>query len=452
MAFYQISKRISIAPLVVFRLLFGALAFAGTLRFLLKGWVSELYIQPEFYFGFYGFEWVKPLAGNWMYLPFILMLIGSLGIILGWFYKLSATTFFIAFTYIELLDKTNYLNHYYFFSLVAFLLIWLPANARFSLDTKFGRTINRSEIPKFYTQLLQFQLACVYVFAGIAKINYDWLFTAEPLFTWLQSHRDMPFFGFIFSQKWTAFAFSWFGCLYDIFIVFFLLNNRTRPLAYFFVIAFHLMTGWLFPIGVFPYVMICLTLIFFSVTFHENILNKMENWLKIKPKKNESTARIRSIRNIYFASIVFFFIQTVVPMRHLAYPGELFWNEEGFRFSWRVMLMHKEGLATFYIRDPKTKGEIEIQNQRYLTKRQEEQMSTQPDMILQFAHFLESEFQDTILKIGSKNYRIQNPSVHANVYIALNGRSSQKMIDHKIDLTKKQYNLQHRDWLETFKR
>lgn len=451
MSIYKISDRISIAPLVVFRLLFGALAFFGTLRFLLKGWVHELYIQPKIYFGFYGFEWVKPLVGNWMYLPFILMFLGAAGILLGWFYRISATLFFFAFTYIELLDKTNYLNHYYFFSLVAFILIWLPANGRFSLDVKFNRIKVRNLIPSYYVKILQFQLACVYVFAGIAKLNADWLFTAEPLFTWLQSHRDMPFFGTMFSQKWTAFAFSWFGCIYDLFIVFFLLNNRTRPKAYFFVIAFHLMTGWLFPIGVFPYVMICLTLIFFSTEFHEKIIRRLESWFKVEFKVRESEMNIRSNKNLYFASILFIIIQIIIPIRHIAYPGHLFWNEEGFRFSWRVMLMHKEGLATFYIHDKNTNGEIEIDNKNYLTKRQEEQMSTQPDMIIQYAHFLKSEFQDTTLKIRSNNYRIQNPSVHADVYVALNGRTSQKMIDRKIDLSEKEYNLQHRNWLEPFK-
>ncbi len=448
MSIYKFSDRISIAPLVVFRLLFGALTLYGTLRFILKGWVNELYIEPQFFFGFYGLEWVKPLSGSLMYLPFILMLLGSLGVLLGYYYRLSIVCFFLSFTYVELLDKTNYLNHYYFISLVAFLLIWLPANASFSLDAKLGKVSVRKTIPKFYIQILQFQLACVYVFAGIAKLNTDWLLQAEPLFTWLQSHRDMPLVGTFFSQKWTAYAFSWFGCAYDLFIVFFLLNNKTRPFAYFFVIAFHLITGWLFPIGVFPIVMIVLTLIFFSEDFHLTFIDKLKSILKYNEISNDSSETNSNAKRLYNASILFVILQIVIPFRYLAYPGDLFWNEEGFRFSWRVMLMHKEGNATFYIRDKNTKGEIEIVNSRYLTKRQEEQMSTQPDMIIQFAHFLKNEFNDTVLVINNKKYRIENPSVHANVFVALNGRPSQKMIDKKIDLSRKEYNLQHRAWLE----
>lgn len=450
MKLYSLSKTTSIAPLVVFRLLFGALVFYGAARFLIKGWVAELYINPQVYFGFYGFEWVKPFAENWMYLPFILMLICSIGITLGWFYRISTVVFFLSFTYVELLDKTNYLNHYYFVSLVAFLLIWLPANAHFSMDAKANRVKIRRTIPKFYIQVVQFQLACVYIFSGIAKLNSDWLFQAEPLFTWLQSHRDMPVFGLLFSQKWIAFAFSWFGCFYDLFIVFFLLNKRTRLFAYFFVIVFHLMTGWLFPIGVFPYVMIFLTLIFFSPKFHSKVLTRLKILLNYSENKIQLPRKSR-IRRIYYASLIYIIIQVIVPFRYLAYPGNLFWNEEGFRFSWRVMLMHKEGLATFYIRDPKTKGEIEIVNSTYLTKRQEEQMSTQPDMLIQFAHFLRNEYKDTTLVFNKQDYHIQGASVHADVFVALNGRPAQKMINKSINLSEKKYNLQHRTWLEKYK-
>ena len=115
------------------------------------------------------------------------------------------------------------------------------------------------------------------------------------------------------------------------------------------------------------------------------------------------------------------------------------------------MLMHKEGLAQFYIHDSKTGGEIEVMNSDYLTRKQEEQMSTQPDMLIQFAHHLQQEFKDKSLKINNQTYQIKNPTVHANVYVTLNGRPSQLMISKNVDLSAQTYNLQHRDWLENFK-
>lgn len=105
-------KEISIAPLIVFRIIFGALMLFGTSRFLLKGWVLENYILPKHHFGYLGFEWVEKLPGNWMYLPFFVMIACSLLVILGLFYRVAIVLLFISFTYVELIDKTYYLNHY----------------------------------------------------------------------------------------------------------------------------------------------------------------------------------------------------------------------------------------------------------------------------------------------------------------------------------------------------
>lgn len=137
-------------------------------------------------------------------------------------------------------------------------------------------------------------------------------------------------------------------------------------------------------------------------------------------------------------------------MRYLLYPGDLFWNEEGFRFSWRVMLMHKEGYATFYVVHPRTGGSIQIENARYLSPTQEDQMATQPDMILQFAHHLGKQYADTVLQFGNQKVHLKNPKVEAEVYVSLNGRPHQLFISRDVDLMKKHYNLYHRTWLEPF--
>lgn len=439
-------KKVSIAPLIVFRIVFGVLGFYGALRFLWKGWVKDLYIDPEFYFTFLGFDWIKPLAGNWMYLPFVLMLLGSLGIVLGYRYRMATILYFVSFTYVELLDKTNYLNHYYFVSLVAFLLIFLPANRSLSLDCKQGKTNEVTETSAIHIWILQFQLACVYVFAGIAKIDADWLFRAEPLHTWLQSFRDTAVLGDLFAHKSTAYLFAWGGCFYDLSIVFFLLYRKTTTYAYAAVIFFHLITYLLFPIGVFPLVMIFSTWIFLPLTFHQRILAFLRRIFQYKALQKDPSNPPTRFKT--YAFLLFVSFQILLPFRYLLYPGDLFWTEEGFRFSWRVMLMHKEGLATFYIYDPSTKGEIEIDNSKYLTKRQEEQMSTQPDMILQFAQFLKNLYTDTTLRIGGQDYHIHKPQINAQVYVSLNGRKAEKFIDKKVDLTQKRYDLCHRNWLE----
>jgi len=136
----QLTQRISIAPLITFRVLFGFMMAISIIRFAYHGWIQELYIEPTYYFTYLGFDWVKPLSETGMYLIFGLIFLSAIGVMLGLFYRMTSVLFFLSFTYVELIDKTNYLNHYYFVSLMAFLLIWLPANRRFSLDIKLRIT------------------------------------------------------------------------------------------------------------------------------------------------------------------------------------------------------------------------------------------------------------------------------------------------------------------------
>lgn len=439
-------RQVSATPLVAFRIVIGTLFLFSTLRFVSNGWVKQLYIDPPFHFPYLGFDWVHPLPGNWMYVPFIAMIIASTGIIFGAFYRFSAVLFFLGFTYVELLDKSYYLNHYYFVSLISFLLIWMPAHVQFSVDAKRNPAIQRNTIPQWPVFLLRFQLGIVYCFAGIAKINSDWLLEAQPLRMWLQAFRDLPLAGDLLATSWVAVVFSWFSCFYDLTIPFFLSGSKTRNIAYFFVIVFHLLTWMLFPIGVFPWVMIFSTLIFFPASFHDRWINRLKKVFRWT--SHASTTSSSSKSTILLTCIsVFLILQLLIPFRYLLYPDHLFWHEEGFRFSWRVMLIEKKGYATFYVEDRKTGGSIEINNADYLSPQQIDQMSRQPDMILQFAHFLGKKYQDTLLHFGSESVHLLHPKVGADVYVTLNGRPNQQFASRKTDLMQETYNLKHRTWI-----
>lgn len=425
------------APLVVFRILFGFMMLYSTVRFMSMGWVHDFYIMPKMYFPFEGFYWLKPLPGNAMYIVFVAMLISASTIMLGFFYRLSAVIFFLSFTYVELLDKSNYLNHYYFVSLIAFILIFLPAHKRFSLDTYFKRVQATNKTNNFVLWFLKGQLAIVYIFAGIAKLNTDWMLHALPLKIWLPAQSHLPLIGNILTYEWVAYIFSWFGAVYDLFIVFFLLNKRTRIYAYGFVIIFHVLTRILFPIGMFPYIMILSTLIFFSENFHENVLKKIARFFNAE---NAVIVQTPLQNSSLFKSflILFFIIQLLIPFRYLLYPGNLYWTEQGYRFSWRVMLMEKAGTAFFYVIDSESGKRIEVNNRDYLSMNQEKMMATQPDMLVQYAHQLKNIY----IKEG-----IHEPKIVADVFVNLNGRGSKKFIDPNVDLGKEKNTWRAKNWI-----
>jgi hypothetical protein len=433
--FHEINKPTEAAPLAAFRVLFGFLIALSIIRFVAYGWVEKLYLTPTFHFTYLGLSWAKPL-GPLTYVIFLVCFISAAGVALGYRYKLSAITLFLSFTYIEAMDKTTYLNHYYFISVVSLLLCFLPANADFSLDVK-QRRVCRQYVPVWSILSLKMFVGIVYFYAGLAKLNTDWLFEAQPLSIWLSTKTDIPIIGNLFEYPWLHYLFSWGGAFYDLSIPFLLLNKRTRNIAFLLVIAFHIMTRILFPIGMFPWIMIAAATVFFASDTLKNILTKTFAFLSSKESINDMSRH--SFSKILVGVLII--SQIVLPWRYLMYPGELFWHEQGFRFSWRVMVMEKQGYTTFRVVDKNNGDSWTIKNDDFLTSFQEKQMAFQPDFILEYAHHLAEYY-----KINHN----RNIAVYADSYVSLNGRSTKRFVDPTIDLTTRSRNLIPIDWLLPF--
>lgn len=414
-------------------------------RFAANGWIEKLYMEPDFFFSYYGFEWVQPL-GEWTYLIFVICGLSAFFVALGFKYRISILVFFLSFSYIELMDKTTYLNHYYFISILSFLMIFLPAHAYFSVDAYRDENLRSQEVPRWSIDSIKLLLGIVYCYAGLAKLNSDWLFEAMPLQIWLPAKYSIPLLGDLLQEVWVHYVFAWSGALYDLTIPFLLLIRHTRVFAFVLVVIFHILTRVLFPIGMFPYIMIVSALIFFDPGLHNRIVEKISSWLKISKLTFDNGKIYRFsktwVKKFSIGILTFFFIlQLLIPFRYLLYPGELFWTEEGYRFSWRVMLMEKAGYANFKVVNPENEQRFYVDNTQFLTRFQEKQMSTQPDFILEYAHFLKEHY---------KELGIQTPEVYVESYVALNGRASQPYVNPEVDLTKIAPSLKHRTWLLPF--
>lgn len=440
------NQSIQAAPLAVFRILFGLLMFLSMIRFWAYGWIERLYLEPSFHFSYYGFEWVKPL-GVFTYAIFIICGLSALMVAVGYKYRIAIVIFFLSFTYIELMDKTTYLNHYYFVSLVSFIMIFLPAHVCASIDANKNPNLAFDFIPRWQVDILKLMLGIVYFYAGLAKLNSDWLIHAMPLKMWLPGGYDLPLLGYWLQQTWVHYTLSWVGAIYDLAVPFLLLYAATRWIGYVLVIVFHILTSMLFPIGMFPYLMIACTLIFFNPSLHSSVLEMLSRYMPwLRPKTLER--RSLDIDNKSFWQraklsmiIVFFALQLSIPFRYLLYPGELFWTEEGFRFSWRVMLMEKAGIASFKIVNGETGDRFYVDNSDFLTPFQEKQMSFQPDFILEYAHYLGRYFE-------SQGH--QNVEVYVDSFVALNGRPSRPFINPEIDLMKERESFKHKNWILPF--
>ena len=438
-----LNKKQDSSSLAIFRLGFGFLMLLSVIRIWYKGWIKELYIDPSFHFSYYGFEWIKPI-GEYTYLIFLICAISSFCVAIGYKYRISIILLFLSFTYAELMDKTTYLNHYYLVSLISFLMIFFPANASFSLDNIIDKRSYRL-IPKWNVDALKLMICIVYFYAGIAKINTDWLIEAQPLKIWLTSKYDLPIIGHtLFQMDWVHVFFSWAGMFYDLFIAFILLYRRTRPFGFFLVISFHIMTAVLFPaIGMFPYIMITSSIIFLEPETHKKILDKCFSLFEkfFERVSKIETYNYKNAKLTQSLLIVFFLFQLIFPFRYFLYPGELFWNEQGYRFSWRVMLIEKKGFTEFKIVDGKTSDSFYVLNENFLTEFQERQMSFQPDFILEFAHYIGNHYN---------NNGYSDVEVYAESYVTLNGRTSKLFVDPNIDLMKEKRGFSNKKWIIKF--
>ncbi len=433
------------ASVAAFRIIFGAVGVIAVIRFTAKGWISELYVEPTYHFSYYGFGWVQPWPGWGMYLHFALLGLASIGVALGYRYRLSITAFFLLFTYIELIDKTTYLNHYYFISLAGFIMAFLPLHRAFSLDArKIPRGGSPPTIPRATLWMLRAQVGIVYFFAGVAKLNPDWLLHAEPLGIWLYNSADTPLIGPFLRVPWVPYAMSWTGAFFDLTIVGWLLWSRSRPFAYAVLVIFHLFTALIFPpIGVFPLIMTGSALVFFNSDWPIRLARRLR-----APTSEASTtspvaaSQVRTIswplRVAFLFAMVFFVVQVVMPLRHFAYPGNVRWTEEGYGFSWRVLVTEKTGLVKFRLTSDGTKEEWLVYPEQYLTPLQAERMAYQPDMILATAHIIRDDYLE-------RGY--EGVEVRADAFVTYNGRPAARLVDPNADLASLESGIGPKHWI-----
>ena len=427
------------ASFTAFRILFGLMGLAVVIRFFAHGWIEDLYLAPAYHFTYLGFGWVQPWPGWGMYAHFAALGALSLAIATGYRRRVCCALFFIGFTYVELIDRATYLNHYYWMSLASLLLVFLPGG--------------QSAAPRWTLWTLRFQVGLVYVFAGIAKLNPDWLLHALPLRIWLYQHSDLPLAGPFLTEVWAAYAMSWAGALFDLAVIPALLWRRTRPAAYLALAAFHLLTWILFPrLGIFPWLMMAGALIFFAPDWPRRLWARVSRrlWVRVshrlwarvsrrdRPAGRNAAAGVAATHNspppaglprstpvAAVALALFVAVQLAMPLRHYAYPGNVRWNEDGYRFAWRVMLTEKVGFVQYLARNAETGQAWLVTPEAYLTPLQVERMAIQPDLILQTAHIIAADFEQS----GKGKV-----SVAADAFVSFNGRDNARLIDPNVDL------------------
>ena len=472
--------------LAVFRIAFEAIILWDAWLLIEKAWVERHFTNYVFHFTYWPFDFVKPLPGDGMYVVLLLMGAAGLMVALGFAYRLTAPALALVVTYIFLIEQADYLNHWYLVCLLAFVLAVTPAHRTYSVDAWLAKTpaANRF-VPRWSWCLLLFQLAVPMSYGGIAKLNADWL-RGEPLRLWLTGKTDFPLIGPFFELEAAVYLMAYGALALDLFFVAYMGWKRTRVFGFALLLVFHIMNDRLWTIGIFPWMMIAATPAFFgpdwprrvwadlrgghtrrlsmamvgglagaglaAVVPYEVVTVKvlvgclggmLVGYFLDEPfgrsrragplagaqlggPKPEAPWRLALLSSCLTLWIAF---QLLFPLRHFAYEGNVHWNDQGHKFSWHMMLRSKDHLDPIFIIVEKGNEEapIYVNPMRYLSAEQTFSMADRPEMVWQFARFLESKAQQE---------GMGEVAVYADIVASLNGRPYSRMVKLNEDLTR----------------
>ncbi len=428
--FDRLNAPIDNIQLILFRILFGALLAWHCVEVMLLDWIDFVFIQPRFTFSHIGMEWLQPLSGNGMYYYFAVMAICGLLVSIGLFYRYSLGAFTILWAAAYFMQKTTYNNHHYLMLLLCIIMLFLPANSSHSIDVKVNPSKKQLLMPTWCRFVLILQIAIVYFFATLAKLYPDWL-DGTFIKNLLVSRRGSRFL-YLYEQEWFYFSITYGGLLFDFLIIPLMLYRKTRKYAFIAAIFFHLFNSALLEIGVFPYLALAFSVLFFPPEFFRKYIfkNKIELSMFVPISLNNKIL-------LYFF-LPYFVLQLSLPLRHWFIKGDVLWTEEGNRLSWRMMLRNRSGETKFLVINNTTKKKTYYDLNKLLTNSQIKSMRTMPDMIWQTAQIIKKEYQRNGIDI----------SIFVDSEVSINKKARLPLIDPNIDFAQAEWNyFTHNDWI-----
>lgn len=421
-----------IAPLAIFRILMGLLMAAEGFGAILTGWVRLNYVERDFTFNFMGFDFLQMWVGPQAYVLFAMLGVLGLSITFGFRYRMAIIGYTLLWACAYFGQKTSYNNHYYLLLLICLLFILVPAHKYASADVKSGR-IQRFQVTPYWTiWVFKFLLLIVYVYAAIAKIYPDWL-EGKPVRIFLMSKQDWPLLGLVADKNWFILLLSYGGILFDLFVIPALWYKPTRRIAFIVSIFFHLFNSIVFHIGIFPYMMLITSVLFFEPALIRRLF--FRNTIDISQYKEVVYLKKQWVYRIL---IPFFTLMVLLPLRPFYFPGSSHWTEEGHRLSWHMMLRSKYGTMYYEVKRKDTGITERINPADRIWRKAARRLATRPDMAWQYAQRLKEEYND--LGVDVEVYAFANAS--------LNGRSLAPLIDSKTDLAAVKWKaFSHNEWI-----
>jgi Vitamin K-dependent gamma-carboxylase. len=440
-----LSAPIDGASLGVYRIVFGITFAVYVACYFFIPDIHEQFVKPRFFFSYIPF--IQPLPAVGLYAVYACNFVCSVLIALGLFYRPAAILFFLGSTYIFLLDRSLFLNHEYLACLTALLMALAPANNNYSLDRRFEpEKFPTTSIPRWNLLIIKCQLVIVYWYGALWKLNPDWL-QGIPCEQFMTCNKGLKFFApFSYDPLFPKFL-ALGGILVDSLVPVFLIIPQMFWFAVALAVPFHCMNMVLFTIGVFPFYMMGTLLLFPPHNWPRKWIAKFKSakatahnvtgQLAPLPPAAVKSSRLGTVVMLVFFH-VYLLIQITLPLRHLAYSGNVDWTEEGYYFAWRMMLHQKFSDISMYATNPKTGKRRVIPVEKILNRRQIQNMSRRPELAHHFAEWFANEIEK---RTGVR------PIVTAKCIASLHNRPWRDLIDPRVDLAAQPFNLAQKSWI-----
>ncbi|XP_030623185.1 vitamin K-dependent gamma-carboxylase isoform X1 [Chanos chanos] len=441
------------ASLGIFRCLFGLLMAVDITQERGLSHLDYKYLDGAPVCRFPLFNFLKPLPLDWMYLVYLVMFFGAVGIMLGCFHRLSCLMFISTYWYVFFLDKTAWNNHSYLYGLVGFQLTLMDANRYWSIDGLRNPRKRNAHVPLWNYTILRTQIFIVYFIAGIKKLDADWV---EGYSMKYLAHHWLfdPFKVILPVDMVSVMVIHGGGLILDLTAGYLLFFDATRPLAFFFVSYFHCMNSQLFSIGMFSYTMLATSPLFCYPDWPRRFFGRFPWFLKpilplsspppqpssscvypiapSVPGERQETSeppkapklRLKHKLGAIF-TIVYIAEQLFLPYSHFITQGYNNWTNGLYGYSWDMMVhsrSHQHVKITY--KDGVT-GEVGYLNPGVFT--QSKRWKDHGDMLKQYA---------TCLSRNLLSYNITDPEIYFDIWVSINDRFQQRIFDPRVDIVK----------------
>uniref|UniRef100_A0A3Q3XH26 Vitamin K-dependent gamma-carboxylase n=1 Tax=Mola mola TaxID=94237 RepID=A0A3Q3XH26_MOLML len=443
------------AALGIFRCLFGLLM---TIDITQERGLSHLdykYLDGAPVCRFPLFNFLQPLPMDWMYLVYVVMFLGAVGIMFGCFYRLSCLMFISTYWYIFFLDKTAWNNHSYLYGLIGFQLALMDGNRYWSLDGLRRPSIRNAHVPLWNYTVLRTQIFIVYFIAGIKKLDADWV--EGYSMSYLAHHWLFdPFKVILPVELVNLLVVHGGGLILDLTAGYLLFFDVTRPYAFFFVTYFHCMNSQLFSIGMFSYTMLATSPLFCYPDWPRWFFGHFPSFLRevlpftspdpqpstscvykeSPPAAKSSKLRLKHKLGAVF-TIIYIMEQFFMPYSHFITQGYNNWTNGLYGYSWDMMVhsrSHQHVKITY--KDGKT-GDVGYLNPGVFT--QSRRWKDHGDMLKQYA---------TCLSQLLPRYNITEPEIYFDIWVSINERFQQRIFDPRVDIVEADWSpFQPNSWL-----